>query len=148
LLVVTASILGFTAWAAVSTWGQAGLNNTGPHGFSEILYAYSSATGNNGSAFAGLTATPVDGDFHYNVTLGLAMLIGRFLMIIPIMALAGSLVEKKIAPPSAGSFPVAGTTFTVLLLGTIILIGALNFLPALALGPVLEHFMLLKGQLF
>ncbi len=148
LLVLTASILGFTAWASVSTWGQAGLNNTGPHGFSEILYAYSSCTANNGSAFAGLTATPVDGDSHYNVTLGMAMLIGRFLMIVPIMALAGSLVKKKISPPSAGTFPVSGTTFTVLLLGTVLLIGALNFLPALALGPIVEHFLMIKGQLF
>ncbi len=148
LLVLTASILGFTAWAAVSPWGQAGLNNAGPHGFSEILYAYSSATGNNGSAFAGLTANPADGNPHYNVTLAAAMLIGRFLMIIPVMALAGSLVKKKISPPSAGTFPVSGVTFTVLLLGTVILIGALNFLPALALGPIVEHFLMLKGQLF
>jgi len=148
LLVLTASILGFSAWAAVSSWGQAGLNNTGPHGFSEILYAYSSCTGNNGSAFAGLTATPADGDSHYNVTLGFAMLIGRFLMIIPIMALAGSLVKKHIAPPSAGTFRVAGVTFTILLLGTVLLIGALNFLPALALGPIVEHFLMLKGHLF
>ena len=148
LLILTASILGFTAWAAASTWGQAGLNNTGPHGFSEILYAYSSCTANNGSAFAGLTATPLDGDSHYNVTLGIAMLIGRFLMIIPIMALAGSLVKKKISPPSAGTFPVSGTTFTILLLGTVLLIGALNFLPALALGPIVEHFLMIKGQLF
>jgi K+-transporting ATPase ATPase A chain len=148
LLVLTASILGFTAWAAVSAWGQAGLNNAGPHGFSEILYAYSSCTGNNGSAFAGLTATPADGDPHYNVTLAIAMLIGRFLMIVPIMALAGSLVKKNISPPSAGTFPVSGTTFIVLLLGTVLLIGALNFLPALALGPVVEHFLMLKGRLF
>lgn len=148
LLVLTASILGFTAWASVSTWGQAGLNNAGPHGFSEILYAYSSATGNNGSAFAGLTANPADGNPHYNVTLGMAMLIGRFLMIIPIMALAGSLVKKKVSPPSAGTFPVSGSLFTILLLGTVILVGALNFLPALALGPVVEHFLMLKGQLF
>ncbi|MCX6866550.1 MAG: potassium-transporting ATPase subunit KdpA [Verrucomicrobia bacterium] len=148
LLVLTASILGFTAWAAVSPWGQAGLNNAGPHGFSEILYAYSSATGNNGSAFAGLTASPADGDPHYNVTLGCAMLIGRFLMIIPIMALAGSLVKKSIAPPSAGTFPVSGATFTILLLGTVLLIGALNFLPALALGPIVEHFLTLGGHLF
>ncbi len=148
LLVLTASILGFTAWAAVSGWGQAGLNNAGPHGFSEILYAYSSATGNNGSAFAGLTANPANGDPHYNVTLAIAMLIGRFLMIVPIMALAGSLVKKKIAPPSAGTFPVSGTLFTILLLGTVLLVGALNFLPALALGPIVEHFLMLKGQLF
>ncbi len=148
LLVLTASILGFTAWAAVSTWGQAGLNNAGPHGFSEILYAYSSATANNGSAFAGLTANPSNGDPHYNVTLAAAMLIGRFLMIIPIMALAGSLVKKKIAPPSAGTFPVSGSLFSILLLGTVLLVGALNFLPALALGPIVEHFLMLKGQLF
>jgi K+-transporting ATPase ATPase A chain len=148
LLVLTASILGFTAWAAVRAWGQAGLNNAGPHGFSEILYAYSSATANNGSAFAGLTATPANGDMHYNVTLGMAMLIGRFLMIIPIMALTGSLVKKKVSPPSAGTFPVSGATFTILLIGTVLLIGALNFLPALALGPIVEHFLMLKGQLF
>ena len=148
LLILCVSILGFTAWAAVSAWGLAGLNNSGPHGFSEILYAYSSATGNNGSAFAGLTANPTNGDPHYNVTLGIAMLMGRFLMIVPIMGLAGSLVKKKIAPPSAGTFPVEGFTFTILLIGTVLLIGALNFLPALALGPVVEHFLTLKGQLF
>ncbi len=148
LLVLTASILGFTAWATASKWGLAGLNNAGPHGFTEILYAFSSATGNNGSAFAGLTATPVNGDPHYNITLGLAMMIGRFLMIIPIMAIAGSLVKKKIAPASAGTFPVSGPMFTILLLGTVLLIGALNFLPALALGPIVEHFLTLKGQLF
>ena len=148
LLVLTASILGFTAWAAVSTWGQAGLNNAGPHGFTEILYAYSSATANNGSAFAGLTANPANGDPHYNVTLAAAMLIGRFFMIIPIMALAGSMVKKKISPPSAGTFPVSGSLFTILLLGTVVLVGALNFLPALALGPVVEHFLMLKGNLF
>ncbi|MCX6849158.1 MAG: potassium-transporting ATPase subunit KdpA [Verrucomicrobia bacterium] len=148
LLVLCLSILGFTAWACVSDWGLAGLNNAGPHGFSEILYAYSSATGNNGSAFAGLTANPANGDPHYNVTLGFAMLIGRFLMIVPIMALAGSLVQKKIAPPSAGTFPVSGATFTILLIGTVVLIGALNFLPALALGPIVEHFLTAGGKLF
>lgn len=144
LLVLCLSILGFSAWAAVSQWGVAGLNNSGPHGFSEILYAYSSATGNNGSAFAGLTAnTP-----WYNTTLGLAMLIGRFLMIIPVMALAGSLSQKKIAPASSGTFPVSGGTFVVLLIGTVLLVGALNFLPALALGPVVEHFLTFQGKLF
>ena len=148
LLVLCMSILGFTAWACVSEWGLAGLNNAGPHGFSEILYAYSSATGNNGSAFAGLTANPANGDPHYNVTLGFAMLIGRFLMIIPIMALAGSLVQKKVSPPSAGTFPVSGATFTILLIGTVVLIGALNFLPALALGPIVEHFLTAGGKLF
>ncbi|HSI85074.1 MAG TPA: potassium-transporting ATPase subunit KdpA, partial [Candidatus Methylacidiphilales bacterium] len=148
LLVLCLSILGFTAWACVSGWGQAGLNNTGPHGFSEMLYAYSSATANNGSAFAGLTANPANGDPTYNITLGLAMLIGRFLMIIPIMAMAGSLVRKTVAPPSPGTFPVTGGTFVVLLIGCVLLVGALNFLPALALGPIVEHFLNLKGQLF
>lgn len=144
LLVLCISILGFSAWAAVSKWGLAGLNNSGPHGLIEMLYAFSSATGNNGSAFAGLTAnTP-----WYNTTLGIAMLIGRFLMIIPIMALAGSLAMKKISPPSSGTFPVSGGTFVVLLLGTVLLIGALNFLPALALGPIVEHFLMLQGKLF
>ena len=144
LLVLCLSILGFSAWAVVSDWGLAGLNNSGPHGLSEILYAFSSATGNNGSAFAGLTAnTP-----WYNTTLGIAMLIGRFLMIIPIMALAGSLAQKKLVPASAGTFPVSGGTFVILLLGTVLLVGALNFLPVLALGPIVEHFLTLQGKLF
>jgi potassium-transporting ATPase potassium-binding subunit len=144
LLILAVSILGFAAWASVSKWGLAGLNNTGPHGLSEILYAYSSTNGNNGSAFAGLTGnTP-----WYNTTLGLAMLIGRFLMIIPIMALAGSLARKKIAPASSGSFPVSGFTFVVLLLGTVLLVGALNFLPGLSLGPVVEHFLMAQGKLY
>jgi K+-transporting ATPase ATPase A chain len=144
LLVLAVSILGFAAWASVSKWGLAGLNNNGPHGLSEILYAYSSANGNNGSAFAGLSGnTP-----WYNTTIGLAMLIGRFLMIIPIMALAGSLGLKKIAPPSAGTFPVSGLTFVILLLGTILLVGALNFLPGLTLGPIVEHFLMGQGKLY
>jgi K+-transporting ATPase ATPase A chain len=142
LLVLAVSILGFTAWASVSEWGKAGLNNQGPHGLSEMLYAYSSANGNNGSAFAGLTAnTP-----WYNTTLGIAMFVGRFLMIVPIMAMAGSLGRKKISPPSAGTFPVAGGTFVVLLLGTILLVGALNFLPGLTLGPIVEHFVTAQGN--
>jgi potassium-transporting ATPase potassium-binding subunit len=144
LLILAISILGFAAWAVVSKWGLAGLNNNGPHGLSEILYAYSSGAGNNGSAFAGLSGnTP-----WYNITLGLDMLFGRFLMIVPIMALAGSLVQKKVAPASAGTFPVSGGTFLILLLGTVLLIGALNFLPALTLGPVVEHFLNLQGKLF
>jgi len=144
LLILSISILGFSAWASISNWALAGLNNAGPHGLSEMLYAYSSGTGNNGSAFAGLTAhTP-----WYNTTLGLAMLIGRFLMIVPILAMAGSLAQKKIAPPSAGTFPVAGGTFVVLLLGTVLLVGALNFLPALTLGPIVEHFLNVQGKLF
>jgi len=144
LLILAVCILGFSAWAAVSDWGKAGLNNQGPHGLSEMLYAYSSATGNNGSAFAGLSAnTP-----WYNTTLGLAMLFGRFLMIVPILALAGSLAGKKVAPASAGTFPVSGGTFFALLLGTVLLVGALNFLPVLTLGPIVEHFLTAQGQLF
>jgi K+-transporting ATPase ATPase A chain len=144
LLILAISILGFAAWAVVSKWGLAGLNNNGPHGLSEILYAFSSGAGNNGSAFAGLSGnTP-----WYNTTLGLDMLFGRFLMIVPIMALAGSLVQKKVAPSSAGTFPVHGGTFLILLLGTVILIGALNFLPALTLGPIVEHFLMQGGKLF
>ena len=148
LIVLSATILGGTAWASISAWGQAGLNNAGPHGFSEILYAYSSAVGNNGSAFAGLTATPADGDAHYNTTLGLAMLIGRFLMIVPILALAGNLAAKKLVPASAGTFKVEGLTFVVLLVGTVVLVGALTFLPALAMGPVVEHYLMHAGKLF
>ncbi len=148
LMVLAATILGGTAWAAVSTWGQAGLNNAGPHGFSEILYAYSSAVGNNGSAFAGLTATPADGDWHYNTTLGFAMLIGRFLMIVPILALAGNLASKKLVPASAGTFRTEGVTFVVLLIGTVLLVGALTFLPALAIGPIVEHYLMHAGTLF
>jgi potassium-transporting ATPase potassium-binding subunit len=144
LLILAISILGFAGWAVVSKWGLAGLNNSGPHGLSEILYAYSSGAGNNGSAFAGLTGnTP-----WYNTTLGLDMLFGRFLMIVPIMALAGSLVQKKVSPPSAGTFPVSGGTFLILLLGTVLLIGALNFLPVLSLGPIVEHFLMQGGKLF
>ena len=141
LLVLAMDILGFTAWASVSDWGKAGLNNAGPHGFSEMLYAYSSATGNNGSAFAGLTAST----YWYDTTLGFAMLIGRFLMIVPIMAIAGSMASKKLIPAGPGSFPVSGATFTWLLIGTVLLVGALNFLPALALGPIVEHFILWSG---
>jgi len=137
-------ILGFTAWASVSDWGKAGLNNNGPHGLSEILYAYSSGAGNNGSAFAGLNAnTP-----WYDTTLGIDMLLGRFGMIVPLLALAGSLARKKIVPASAGTFPVTGFTFVLLLIGTVILVGALTFLPALALGPIVEHFLMLKDNLF
>jgi K+-transporting ATPase ATPase A chain len=144
LLILAIDILGFAAWAVVSKWGLAGLNNNGPHGLSEILYAFSSTTGNNGSAFAGLNGnTP-----WYNTTLGIAMLIGRFLMIVPILGLAGSLVQKKVTPASAGTFPVHGGTFLILLIGTVLLIGALNFLPALTLGPVVEHFLMQGGKLF
>ena len=119
-------------------------NNSGAHGFSEILYAYTSATGNNGSAFAGITAnTP-----YYNLTLGLALLIGRFMMIIPLLAIAGSLAKKKLIPESAGTFPTDSATFCVLLVGVIVIVGALTFFPALALGPIVEHFQMLGGKTF
>ena len=138
VMVPVLSILGFTAWAAVSPWGLAGLNNTGPHGFSEILYAYSSATGNNGSAFAGLNTNT----YWYDTTMAIAMLLGRFFMIVPVLALAGNLAKKKLVPASGGSFPVSGPMFTVLLVGTVLIVGALTFFPALSLGPIVEHYLM------
>ena len=150
ILVLIFSILGFTAWAAVAKWGGGAIDssplaNSGPHGFSEMLYAYSSGTGNNGSAFAGLTANAP----WWNTTLGIAMLFGRFIMIIPIIALAGNLAQKKLVPAGAGSFPVSGTTFVILLVGTILIVGALTFVPALGLGPIVEHFLMRNStQLF
>jgi potassium-transporting ATPase potassium-binding subunit len=144
ILVLPASILGFTALAAVIPQGLSSLNNAGPHGFSEILYAFTSATGNNGSAFAGLNAnTP-----FYNVTLGLAMMIGRFAVIVPMMAVAGSLAAKKIVPPSAGTFPTTGPLWVGLLIGVILIIGGLTYFPALALGPIVEHLAMRAGNLF
>jgi len=148
LMVLSATVLAFTAWACVTPWGQAGTNNSGPHGFTEMLYAFSSAVGNNGSAFAGLTANPADGNPHWDTTLALAMLIGRFLMIVPILALAGNLGTKKLVPASAGTFRVEGPTFIALLIGTVVLVGALTFLPALAMGPIVEHFLMRAGTLF
>ena len=124
--------------------GLSSLANTGPHGLSEILYAFSSTTANNGSAFAGLNANTN----YYNLTLAIAMLGGRFLMIVPMLAVAGNLARKKIVPPSAGTFPVTTPLFTVLLIGVILIVGALTFFPALTLGPVLEHFLLYAGKTF
>jgi potassium-transporting ATPase potassium-binding subunit len=141
ILIPAGVLLAFTAWAATSEWGLAGLNNNGPHGLSEILYAYTSAVNNNGSAFAGLSAnTP-----WYNTTLGLAMLIGRFFVIIPALALAGNLGGKKAVAESSGSFPVSGVTFTLLLVGTVLLVGALTFLPVISLSPVVEHFLMINS---
>jgi K+-transporting ATPase ATPase A chain len=148
ILLMSFSILGFSAWACVTDWGQAGRTNMGPHGLSEILYAFTSCTGNNGSAFTGLTANPSNGDPHYDITLGFAMLIGRFGMIIPVMALAGSLARKKLVATGAGTFPVSGPIFIVLLIGTILLVGALTFFPALSLGPILEHFLMYGGKTY
>ncbi len=144
ILILPLSILGFTALAVVVTPGLAGMANAGPHGFSEALYAYTSATGNNGSAFAGLSAnTP-----FYNTTLGLAMWIGRFMFIVPMLAIAGSLASKKIVPASAGTFPTDGGLFVGLLIGVILIIGGLTFFPALALGPIVEHLAMYAGTLF
>lgn len=137
-------ILGFTAISAVLPAGLAGPLNKGPHGFSEILYAYSSATGNNGSAFAGLTAaTP-----FYNSLLGIAMWLGRFFVIVPMLAIAGSLAAKKFTPESAGSFPTTGALWVGLLVGIVLIVGGLTFLPSLALGPIADHLAMIRGQLF
>jgi K+-transporting ATPase ATPase A chain len=153
ILILAFSILGFSGWASVSKMGAPdpvtgaltdGTNNSGPHGFSEILYAYTSATANNGSAFAGLSANAP----WYDTTIGLAALFGRFAMIVPILALAGSLGRKKLIAESAGTFPVSGPLFTSLVVGTVLLVGALTFVPALVLGPVVEHFLMQAGNLF
>ena len=144
ILVLPLSILGFTALAVVVPQGLAGMANGGPHGFSEVLYAFTSGTGNNGSAFAGLSAnTP-----FYNTTIGLAMLIGRFAMIVPMMAVAGSLVTKKIVPPSPGTFPTTGPLWVGLLSGVILIVGGLTFFPALAFGPLADHFAMMAGTLY
>jgi K+-transporting ATPase ATPase A chain len=141
-LVLGASILGFTALATALPEGQAGPLNVGPHGFAEILYAFSSQTGNNGSAFGGLTGnTP-----FYNITGGLAMLIGRYGMIIPILALAGSMAAKRRVAPSLGTFPTTGPLWTVLLIGVVIIVGALTFFPALSLGPIVEQLIQNAGK--
>jgi len=149
------SILFFTAVSSVITFPEKGywnppgaatanLNNSGPHGFGEILYAYTSGTANNGSAFAGITVnTP-----WYDLTLGLAMWIGRFLFLIPLLAAAGSLVTKKRVPATAGTFPTHGPLFVGLLVGTVFIVGALTFFPALSLGPVVEHYLMQSGNLF
>jgi K+-transporting ATPase ATPase A chain len=143
VLVLPLSILGFTALASVLSAGLAGLNNPGAHGYSEILYAFTSGTGNNGSAFAGLSAnTP-----FYNTTLGLAMLIGRFGMIVPILALAGSLAAKKRLPVSLGTFPTTGPLFVGLLVGTVLIVGALTYFPALSLGPIVDQLQLNAGTI-
>ncbi len=144
ILILPLAMLGFTALAVVIPPGLAGLANAGPHGFSEALYAYTSGAANNGSAFAGLSAnTP-----FYNLTLGVDMLIGRFLMIVPMLAVAGSLAAKKSVPPSLGTFPTHGPLFVLLLVGVILIVGGLTFFPALALGPIVEHLALGAGSLF
>jgi potassium-transporting ATPase potassium-binding subunit len=144
ILIFPLIILGFTAWASVTQWGTSSLNNAGPHGLSEMLYAFTSGTGNNGSAFAGLNAnTP-----WWNTFLGLAMLGGRFLMIIPALGIAGAMVGKKVVPPGPGTFPTNGPLFTFLLVSVVLIVGALTFFPALSLGPIVEHFAGLAGKVY
>ena len=144
VLIFPLLILYYSGWSVVAPYGVSSLHNAGPHGLSEILYAYSSAAGNNGSAFAGLNAnTP-----WYNVSLGITMLAGRFLMIVPALAIAGALVGKKVVPASLGTFPTNGVLFTVLLVSVVIIVGALTFFPTLALGPIVEHFLAQNGKVF
>jgi K+-transporting ATPase ATPase A chain len=137
-------ILGMTGASVVLSDGLKGLNNAGPHGFSEILYAFSSAFANNGSAFAGLTGST----YYYNTLLGVTMLFGRFALIVPVLALAGFMAQKKVSPETSGTFPVTGPLFVLLLIGVIIIVGALTFFPALALGPIVEHLFMGAGSLF
>jgi len=144
ILVTSLTILIFSATASISTWGTSSISNAGPHGLSQILYAYTSAVGNNGSAFGGLNANTL----WYNSSLGVAMLLGRFFMIIPILAIAGHLAAKKHVPESLGTFPVTGPLFTVLLISVVLIVGALTFFPALSLGPVLEHLTMNAGKAF
>ncbi len=144
IIMPCASILVFAGVSAVAPDGLSSLANKGPHGLSEILYAFTSAAGNNGSAFAGLNANTV----WYNILLGITMLLGRFAIIFPVFAVAGSLAGKKSAAPTAGTFPTDSLIFAILLIGVIIIVGALTFLPALSLGPIVEHFLMLNGKLF
>jgi K+-transporting ATPase ATPase A chain len=144
VLIFPLVVLGFTACSSVASYGVSSLNNAGPHGLSEMLYAFTSAAGNNGSAFAGLNAnTP-----WYNTTLGLAMLAGRFLMIVPALAIAGLLAGKKVAPAGPGTLPTTGPLFALLLVGVIVIVGALTFFPALSLSPIVEHFLAQAGRVF
>ncbi|MBP2681195.1 MAG: kdpA, partial [Candidatus Krumholzibacteriota bacterium] len=142
VLIFPLLVLGFSAWSSIAGYGTSSITNPGPHGLSEILYAYTSGAGNNGSAFAGLNANT---DW-YNITLALVMLAGRFLMIVPIMGLAGSMVGKKIVPAGPGTFPTHGALFVGLLVAVVLVVGALTFFPALSLGPIVEHFLALEGQ--
>ena len=144
VLVFPLVILIFTAISSVRGFGTSSILNPGPHGFTEILYSFTSQAGNNGSAFAGLSTNTL----WYNVAGGFTMLIGRFLMIIPMLAVAGSLAGKKYVPPSLGTFPVTTPLFSVLLIGVILIVGALTFFPALSLGPILEHLLLQAGKVF
>jgi K+-transporting ATPase ATPase A chain len=143
-LVFPLVILTLAAISSVETFGTSSILNPGPHGLTEIIYAFTSQAGNNGSAFGGLSGnTP-----WYNISGGVTMLIGRFLMIIPMLAIAGNLAQKKYVPPSLGTFPVTTPLFTALLIGVILIVGALTFFPALSLGPILEHLLMGIGKTF
>ena len=144
VLVGSFTILSFSAVSSVEKFGLAGITNPGPHGLSQLLYAYTSATGNNGSAFGGINAnTP-----WFNSSLGVAMLLGRFFMAIPVLAIAGNLAKKKITPESLGTFRVTGPLFTTLLVSTILIVSSLTFFPALSLAPILEHLLMYAGKVF
>jgi K+-transporting ATPase ATPase A chain len=144
ILILTLTILGLSAVAIVKPFGTSSISNSGPHGLSQVLYAYVSSTGNNGSAFGGLSVNTM----WYNTSTAAAQLLGRFFMIIPVLAIAGSLAKKKTVPESAGTFPVTGGLFAGLLVSTILIVGALTFFPALSLGPILEHLLMHAGKVF
>ena len=144
VLISSLTILVFAAIAVVAKFGTSSISNPGPHGLSQILYAYTSSVGNNGSAFGGLNSNTL----WYNTSTAIAMLLGRFFVVIPILAIAGSLARKKAAPASLGTFPVTGPLFSILLVCTILIVGALTFFPALSLGPILEHLLMLSGKAF
>jgi potassium-transporting ATPase potassium-binding subunit len=144
VLVFPLVILVLAAISSMEGFGASSISNPGPHGLTQILYAFTSQAGNNGSAFGGLNGNTL----WYNVSGGMTMLIGRFLMIIPMLAIAGNLAKKKYVPPSLGTFPVTTPLFTVLLIGVIIIVGALTFFPALSLGPILEHLLMAAGKTF
>jgi K+-transporting ATPase ATPase A chain len=144
ILVMTFAILGFSAYSIVTPFATASISNPGPHGLSQILYLYTSSVGNNGSAFAGINGNTL----WFNTSGAVAMLLGRFFMHIPIIAIAGNLARKKLVPESAGTFPVTGGLFTGLLVSTILIVSALTFFPALSLGPILEHLLMQSGKVF
>jgi K+-transporting ATPase ATPase A chain len=144
VLIFCLSILVFTGISVVNKFGTSSISNAGPHGLTQILYAYTSSTGNNGSAFAGLNGNTL----WFNISLGFAMLLGRFIQHIPILAIAGNLARKKLVPPSAGTFPVTTPLFTFLLTSVILIVSALTFFPALSLGPILEHLLMNAGKVF
>jgi K+-transporting ATPase ATPase A chain len=144
VLVFPLTILALSAISSVASFGTSSITNPGPHGLSQILYAFASGTGNNGSAFGGLNANT----HWYNTTIGFATLVGRFFMIIPMLAIAGNLGRKKRVPPSSGTFPVTTPLFAGLLVSVVLIVGALTFFPALSLGPIVEHLLMTQGQVF